>query len=76
MSSYTINVLSDTDDKFVLDLLQALENKHIIDVQPKRRSIGLPGEPLTKEEFIHEIELARKSTIRYTAEEAKKILQL
>jgi hypothetical protein len=76
MSSYTINVLSDTDDKFVLDLLQALETKRIIDVQPKRRSIGLPGEPLTREEFIYEIELARKSTIRYTAEEAKKILQL
>ena len=76
MSSYTINVLSDADDSFVLELLQALQNKHIIDVQPKRRSIGLPSKPLTDEEFFQEIELARKSTIRYTAEEAKKILNL
>lgn len=48
MSSYTMNVLSDTDDKFVLDLLQALENKHISSVQPKRRNIAFPEEPLTK----------------------------
>ena len=76
MSSYTINVLSDADDSFVLDLLQALQNKHIIDFQPKRRNLAIPGEPLIREELIYEVELARKSTIRYTAEEAKKILNL
>ena len=43
---------------------------------PKRKSIGLSGNLLTDEELFQEIELARKSTIRYTAEEAKKILNL
>ena len=76
MSSYTINVLSDADDSFVLELLQALQNKHIIDFQPKKGNLVIPGEPLTREELIYEIELARKCTIRYTAEEAKKILNL
>ena len=45
-------------------------------ISPKRQSIGLLGKPLTDEEFFQEIELARKSRIRYTAEEAKKILNL
>jgi hypothetical protein len=76
MSSYTINVLSDTDDKFVLDLLRALENKRIIDLQPKRRNLAIPGDPLTSDELIHEVELAINSKKKYTAEEAKKILQL
>jgi hypothetical protein len=76
MSSYTINVLSDTDDKFVLDLLRALENKHIIDLQPKRRNLAIPGDPLTSDELIYEVELAINSKKKYTAEEAKKILQL
>jgi hypothetical protein len=50
------------------------QNKN--EILPKRRSIALPGEPLTKEEMIYEIELAINSPIKYTAEEAKKILKL
>ena len=76
MSSYTINVLSDADDSFVLELLQALQNKHIIDFQPKRRNLAIPREPLTRDELIYEVELAKESAIRYTTEEAKKILNL
>ena len=76
MSSYTINILSDADDSFILELLQALQNKHIIDFQPKRRNLAIPREPLTREELIYEVELAKESAIRYTAEEAKKILNL
>lgn len=45
----------------MLDLLQALENKHFISVEPKRRNIAFPEEPLTKEELIYEMELAVNS---------------
>jgi hypothetical protein len=51
MSSYTINVLSDTDDKFVLDLLQALETKGIINFEVLNVSIEPPRTYRTNKEI-------------------------
>jgi hypothetical protein len=50
------------------------QNKN--ETQPKRRNLAIPGEPLTREELIYEIELATNSPIKYTAKEAKRILNL
>lgn len=78
MSQFTItlNVFSDNDDKIVLDFIHDLQNKHILDVSPIRKSISIPGSPISSQELIEQIELARKSTRKYTEEEAKRILQL
>jgi hypothetical protein len=76
MSTFTINIFSDNDDKIVLDFLQDLQKKHVLDVSPIRKNIFIPGSPMSSQELIEQVELARKSTKKYTQEEAKKILQL
>lgn len=42
----------------------------------KRKTISIPGEPMSSKELIEQIEIARKSSKKYTLEEAKKILRL
>lgn len=72
----TLNVFSDNDDKIVFDFIQDLQNKHILDIAPIRKSISIPGSPISSQELIEQIELARRSTKTYTEEEARRILQL
>ena len=42
----------------------------------KRKSISTPGEPLSLKELIEQIEIARKTSKKYSSEEAKKILRM
>jgi hypothetical protein len=72
----TLNVFSDNDDKIVFDFIQDLQKKQILDVATIRKSIAIPGSPISSQELTEQIELARKSTKKYTEKEAKCILQL
>jgi hypothetical protein len=72
----TLNVFSDNDDKIVFDFIQDLQKKQILDVAPIRKSIAIPGSPISSQELTEQIELARKSTKKYTEKEAKRVLQL
>ena len=53
-----------------------MSDKKNNEIPPKRRNLAIPGEPLTREELIYEVELAINSKKKYTAEEAKRILKL
>jgi hypothetical protein len=74
MKSIQINILSDSDETEVMNLLSFLEKKAVISVG-SIKNISIPGKPITVDELNEQLEISRKSK-SYTAQEAKILLGL
>jgi hypothetical protein len=74
MKTYTLKIRSSEDEKFVIDILNALESKHLIDLLPMGY-LGLAGEAMSEDNLRESVLLAENST-SFSLEEAKKYLGL
>jgi len=74
MKTYTLKIRSSEDEQFVVDILNALESKHLIDLLPTGY-LGMKGDPVSEHE-LHESVFAAESTRSFSLEAAKKYLGL
>ncbi|RRA99771.1 hypothetical protein [Larkinella rosea] len=74
MRTIEVNILADDDEEFVMNILNALAQKRIIEIN-LHKDVIRPGKPMTTGELnrlIDESELSRS----YSVEEAKAMLGL
>ncbi|TAF80583.1 MAG: hypothetical protein EAZ14_02715 [Runella slithyformis] len=72
MKTYALKIISPEDEPFVMDILHALEGRHLIDFSPVS-FLGISGNKLSEEE-LREAVKASKESPSYSLEEAKKYL--
>lgn len=71
MKVLEINIYTDSEEALILEALKELESKFNMKVKPSfKRSLALPGEPMTVKELNDQIDKSEKSKL-YSFEEAK-----
>ena len=74
MRTIEVNILADDDEEFVMNILNALAKKRIIEIN-RIKDVTRPGKPMTTEELNRLIEESEQSR-SYSVEEAKVMLGL
>ncbi|SOD89230.1 hypothetical protein [Spirosoma fluviale] len=74
MTTVEVNILADEDQDFVMSILTALAQKHIIEFD-RPDSFSAEGPDLTDHELVNRIQKSEQGT-RYSFEEAKAKLGL
>jgi hypothetical protein len=74
MRTIEVNILADDDEEFVMNILNALAKKRIIEIN-RIKDVTRPGKPMTTEELNRLIEESEQSR-SYSVEEAKAMLGL
>ncbi|MEZ4904704.1 MAG: hypothetical protein R2822_24630 [Spirosomataceae bacterium] len=74
MKTYTIKIRSSEDEQFVIDILNALESKHLIDLLPLGY-LGIKGE-IVNEDDLRESVFSAENSRPFSLADAKKYLDI
>lgn len=74
MRTIEVNILADDDEEFIMNILNALAQKQLIEINVHKSAVR-PGKPMTAEALNRLIDESEQSR-SYSVEEAKAMLGL